>query len=266
MCPHLEDAVPKPDLPEARRALILQRLAAGQSVIAAELAAEFELSEDAIRRDLRALAAEGLCRRVYGGAVPIASADQPLAARLREAPNRKSALARVGVETIQAGELVFIDLGSTNLALVDFLPEDRDLTIATNSIDVAAAVLRRQDLRLLLVGGEVDRHVGGCVDAAAVESLRNMRIDRSFVGTCALSAEGLMTPQYVEATFKRTLVHSSRAVVALVTNDKVHAHAPHRVAELSSKWTIVLEHDVDEAVPPRLREAGVETLLAEATP
>ncbi|HEX8786620.1 MAG TPA: DeoR family transcriptional regulator, partial [Telluria sp.] len=54
------------DLPIARRDLIAQRLAAGQPAIAATLALEFGVSEDAIRRDLRALAAEGRCRRVYG--------------------------------------------------------------------------------------------------------------------------------------------------------------------------------------------------------
>ena len=99
-----------------------------------------------------------------------------LAARLREAPDRKSALARAGAATVRPGELVFIDTGSTNLALVDFLPEDAGLTVATNGVDVAAAVLHRQDLRLIVIGGEVDPHLGGCVDAAAVESLRDLRI------------------------------------------------------------------------------------------
>ncbi|TXD66188.1 DeoR/GlpR transcriptional regulator, partial [Mitsuaria sp. TWR114] len=74
----------QPDLPQARRQLIAERLSAGQSVVAADLATEFKLSEDAIRRDLRALAADGLCRRVYGGAVPVQDSDRPLAARLRD--------------------------------------------------------------------------------------------------------------------------------------------------------------------------------------
>ena len=55
-------------LPLERRAVIAQRLADGQTVSAALLAAEFAVSEDAVRRDLRALAAEGLCQRIYGSA------------------------------------------------------------------------------------------------------------------------------------------------------------------------------------------------------
>ncbi|MBO9685355.1 MAG: DeoR/GlpR transcriptional regulator [Mitsuaria chitosanitabida] len=252
------------DLPQARRQLIAERLAAGHAVIAADLAAEFGLSEDAIRRDLRALAAEGLCRRVYGGAVPVTAGDPPLAARLREAPDRKSALARAGAATVRPGELVFIDTGSTNLALVDFLPEDAGLTVATNGVDVAAAVLHRQDLRLIVIGGEVDPHLGGCVDAAAVESLRDLRIDRCFVGACALSTQGLMTPQFNEATFKRTVIRNSRHRVALITSDKVAAQAPHRIAELSALQTVVLEQGADAGVIDALREAGVAVIQVEA--
>lgn len=252
------------DLPQSRRLLIAERLSAGQSVVAADLAAEFKLSEDAIRRDLRALAAEGLCRRVYGGAVPIVDGDRPLAARLREAPDRKSALARAGAGTVRRGELVFIDTGSTNLALVEFLPEDADLTIATNAVDVAAEVLRRQDLRLLMIGGEVDRHLGGCVDAAAVDALSRMRIDRCFVGVCALSvADGVMTTQFGEAAFKRTLIRNSRQPVALLTSDKARASAPHHIAAFDGLRTAVIEDDLDADVVRGLREAGVDVIPVE---
>ncbi|WP_377155164.1 DeoR/GlpR family DNA-binding transcription regulator [Roseateles sp. UC29_93] len=249
------------DLPHARRHVIADRLSAGHAVVAANLAAEFNLSEDAIRRDLRALAADGLCRRVYGGAVPIAANDRPLAARMKEAPVRKSALARAGAATVRPGELVFLDTGSTNLALVDVLPEDADLTVATNAVDVAAAVLRRQDLRLLMIGGEVDPHLGGCVDAAAVDSLSRLRIDRGFVGVCALSmSDGILTTHFREAAFKRTLIERSRHVVGLVTSDKLQATAAHRVAALEALHTIVIERDVGASVMKALRKSGAEVL------
>ena len=142
--------------PLARRDVILGRLAQGQSVVAAALALEFEVSEDAIRRDLRALAAEGRCRRVYGGALPLSKATAPMAARMEEARDRKQALARKAASLVKPGQFVFLDSGSTNLALVSCLPEDFELTIATNSIDIAAAALRRSDLRLIMVGGDVN--------------------------------------------------------------------------------------------------------------
>jgi len=93
------------DLPLARRDLIAARLAAGQAVVAATLAAEFDVSEDAIRRDLRALAAEGRCRRVYGGALPISLGTASMAARMDEGRERKRGLARAGAATVVPGEI-----------------------------------------------------------------------------------------------------------------------------------------------------------------
>src|ERR1700675_4422983 len=105
------------DPPMERRDIIAGRLAQGQSVTAGSLAEEFSVSPDAIRRDLRALAAEGRCRRVYGGALPVSNATEPLTARMREGAERKLRLAQAAVSTIRAGELVLLDSGSTNLAL-----------------------------------------------------------------------------------------------------------------------------------------------------
>lgn len=254
----------QPDLPRARRDLIAERLTAGRAVVAADLAAEFDLSEDAIRRDLRALAAAGLCRRVYGGAVPIPSHDRPITARLREDPERKTALARAGAATVQRGELVFLDSGSTNVTLVDHLPEDADLTVATNGVDVAAAALRRPDLRLLLIGGEVDPHLGGSVDAAATAALSRLRIDRCFVGVCGLTVkDGAMATHFNEVVFKRTVVERSRHCVALISSDKLKADVHYQFAELNDFHTLVIEHDADPTLVRPLREAGAQIILAE---
>ena len=87
-------------LPLQRSALIAQRLTDGQPVSAATLASEFDVSEDAIRRDLRALAAEGVCRRVYGGALPTSPASEPIAVRKQSALLQKAALARSAATVI----------------------------------------------------------------------------------------------------------------------------------------------------------------------
>src|SRR5258708_26859112 len=96
------------DPPMERRDIIAGRLAQGQSVTAGSLAEEFSVSPDAVRRDLRALAAEGRCRRVYGGALPISPAPSPIIFRLGEAPQRKTALAAPAVGLIRPGELVVL--------------------------------------------------------------------------------------------------------------------------------------------------------------
>lgn len=249
------------ELPLARRDLIAARLAEGLSVASVQLATEFGVSEDAIRRDLRALAAEGLCRRVYGGALPLAS--KPLSARLGEGVEAKRALAVRAAELIERGSLIFLDAGSTHVALVDALPEDFGLTVATNSIDVAAAVLTRQDMDLLMVGGAVDASVGGAVDAVAVEAVARLAIDLSFVGACSVSAEeGVGALNHADAIFKRAVTAASRRRAALVTNDKLGARSPYRIAPARSFSVFIVERDAPEAFVADLRATGAEVLVS----
>lgn len=254
-------------LPLARRDVIAERLSQGHAVVAAALAVEFDVSDDAIRRDLRALAAEGRCRRVYGGALPLSPAWTPMAARINEGPERKQALARAAATLIQPGEFLFLDNGSSNLALIGFLPEDVDLTIATNSIDIAAAVLRRQDLHLIMIGGAVNAAVGGCVDAAAVLSMSQLNIDRCFLGACAVSATtGVSAFDSADATFKRSLLNASRESVVLATTDKLDARAPHRVAALKDIGRFVVEDSAPADQLQALAAAGAAILRADPDP
>lgn len=253
------------NLPIARRDRIAARLADGKPVVAATLAAEFGVSEDAIRRDLRALAAEGLCRRVYGGALPVSAATAPIAARINSQATGKLRLARAAVDSIKTGELLFLDSGSTNLALVDLLPEDAELTVATNAVEIAAAVLRRQDLRLIVIGGMADPLVGGCVDAAAVQAVARMRFDRAFIGACSVSAEdGIRAFQFADATFKRAAVDAAAAVAVLATADKIAERAAHEIVPMARVDQLVLEPSVPFEVRARFAACGCRLVIADA--
>jgi DeoR/GlpR family transcriptional regulator of sugar metabolism len=223
-------------LPTSRREVIAERLDAGLSVIASELAEEFQISEDAIRRDLRALAAEGRCKRVYGGALPVSSASGSLTERVPVQPSEKILLARTGARLIQPRGLIFLDGGSTNLALVAELPENKFLTVATNSVPVANAVLNRKGLRLLMVGGAVSSQLG----------------------------LGGFNP--ADTLFKRVLLSRSQKVTALVTLDKLETRAPHVIGPLEFVHELVVPHDTPSHLLATLGNAGTTVLTADEPP
>ena len=254
-------------LPLARRDQIAARLAAGQAVVAATLATEFAVSEDAIRRDLRALAADGLCRRVYGGALPPQPGATSMAVRMDERRERKAALARTAVTIIEPGEFLFLDSSSTNLALAQCLPPEYALTVATNSVDIAAVLLRRADVHLIMVGGAVDPLVGGCIDATAVLAVSQMNIQRCFLGTCGVLVDtGICTVDAADAAFKRALRAASQRCVAMATNDKLGLLLPHRVTPTREIDHFVVEHDADFAFLKALAKQGTQVLRADPPP
>lgn len=255
------------DIPLARRDDIAARLAAGQPVNSGVLATEFGVSEDAIRRDLRALAAAGLCRRGYGGALPLASGVVPFSDRLGADVERKRALARAAMPLVAPGSFLFLDNGSTSLVVAEELPRDSDLIAATSSIEIAATLAARGDVQIHMVGGEVDTVIGGSIDGMAIEAVTRLNIDTCFLGVCALSADGGVSAfDAADATFKRVLVARSRCTLILATNEKIGAQGPHRIAALNNATRVIVEYDADEAALDRLRAAGAKIDRARPSP
>ena len=156
-------AGPGDALPEERQREILRRLNSHGRVVAAALAIAFAVSEDSIRRDLRELAARGLCRRVYGGALLVGPDLPPVSLRRGQQVETKLLLARKAVSLVRSGQTLLIDAGSTNSAIADALAERMDLTIVTTAPDIAQRLMDRQGFEILMIGGCIDKRAGSAV-------------------------------------------------------------------------------------------------------
>ncbi len=246
-------------LPQERKHAILTRLRTHGRVSATELATLFDLSEDSIRRDLRELAAQGLCRRVYGGALLPALTPAPLPQRQEENAPRKQGLAKVAVSLVQPNQVLLIDAGSTNNAIAAALPERYGLTVATNAPSIAQQLMAREGFEVLLIGGRMDNRAGGSVGAQALDQLRRIRADVCFPGACAIdSAHGVWGMDSDQAVFKRAMIEASGTCVVVVLNDKLETPAPFQVADLNAIDYLVVEHDAPAARVKAFRKRGLE--------
>ena len=247
-----------PALPDERQQVILERLSRRGRVLAGDLAREFRTSEDTIRRDLREMAAAGKCRRVYGGALPLAPAPGPLKARRGEAPERKAALGRAAAALVRSGQVVFFNAGSTNAAIARALPVGLRLTIVTNAPDIAADLLDRPDVELIVIGGRIDPRFGAAVGARALDDARAVRADLAFLGACAVDAEtGIGTFDAEEAEFNRRVAERAQAVAAAATTDKLGTAAPFAIGPVSLLTDLIVEADAPDGALAALRRAGV---------
>jgi DeoR/GlpR family transcriptional regulator of sugar metabolism len=250
-------------LPEERAAAIRQRLERDGRIVAAEVAREFGATEDTIRRDLRELAALGVCRRVYGGALPVSPASGSLRERVGRDAAAKAALAREAAKLAAPGQFLFLDAGSTNLALAAALPSDADLTVAVNAPAIGAALLSRGGFRVVTIGGEVDPHVGGAIGAGALAALRDMRIDLTFLGACALDDTASVGAfSFEDAAWKRELVAASRMIAVAATNEKLGAVARFAVIAGAELDHLIVEANANPALLARYSEIGVNVRRA----
>ena len=130
-------------------------------VVAHDLAIEFGISEDSVRRDLRDLAAAGLCQRVYGGAVPVSRALVDYRSRASVEPESKARIATRAAELIGEGDTVILDGGTSALALARALPSTLNATVITHSATIAAELVDHPTVEILPLGGKIYKHSVG---------------------------------------------------------------------------------------------------------
>lgn len=247
-----------------RQADIEARLAAQGRVVAAELARLYDTSEDTIRRDLRALAAAGRCRRVYGGALPPTPppAPGPVSARARVAPAAKAALGAALAGLVEPGMTVFVDAGSTTLACAGRLAVAA--TVVTHAPAIAAALIEAPGVRLVTIGGEVDPQVGAATGAAARAAIEALRFDLLLLGACGVDAAAGITAHRVEdAAMKRALAGRAARVAVAADLAKLGTAAAFGVMDLAALDVLAIEAATPAALRRRLAACGPRILDVE---
>ena len=243
-----------------RRDLLLARLRSDGKLVAKDLAAELGLSEDSIRRDLRELAAAGLCERVYGGAVPASPALADYATRRDVEPTSKRGVAKHAARLIRPGSIAILDGGTTTLAVARALPRDLACTVVTHSPTIASALLDHPGVEIILIGGRVFKHSAVTCGAAAVEAARGISAEVFLLGVTGVHPiHGLTTGDAEEAAMKRALARRAADTYALASVEKLGAVSRFEVLPLSDIAGIVTDgHDND--VVNELSARGVNML------
>ena len=237
---------------EDRLSVIEMQLRANGRVVSADLARSLNVPVDMIRRDLRDLASRGVCRRVYGGAVKPAVTPSFVAA------TQMSALAERTAGIISPGQVVFFDSGRTNLAVAQALGSELQATIVTASPAIAMALMPRNNIELIVIGGRIDRAAGAAIGAMAAAAIREWRFDVCLLGACGIAEEGISALHVEDAAMKRTLIDASAEVAVAAIADKVGTRAAFHVAPLERLGRMIVERGAPDAELARIRAAGVE--------
>ncbi|MBP7002726.1 DeoR/GlpR family DNA-binding transcription regulator [Amaricoccus sp.] len=249
-------------LTSERLADIERRLTVHGRVVAADLARLYETSEDTVRRDLRALAAQGRCRRVHGGALPPMPARGPVSVRAGIASAAKAALGEAMARLVEPGSTVFVDAGSTTLACAERMRVAA--TVITHAPAIAAALVENPAVRLVTLGGQVDREVGAATGAGVLAAIETIRPDLLLLGACGVDAEAGITAQSVEdAAVKRALAARAGRVVVAADAGKLGTSAPFAVVDLAAIDVLLIEAGTPAERKARLAATGVALVEVE---
>ena len=156
-----------------------------------------------------------------------------------------------------------IERGTTTARVAAALPADRDLTVVTNSVPIAARVSTMPTVTLQLLGGRVRGLTQAAVGEQVLRVLDTMRVDIAFIGTNGISVRhGLSTPDSEEAAVKRAMVRCADYVVTVADSSKIGQEEFVSFAPIAQVDALVTDSEITDAARAELSAHGVEVLVA----
>ncbi|MEM9883206.1 MAG: DeoR/GlpR family DNA-binding transcription regulator [Planctomycetota bacterium] len=252
---------------------ILGRVLDEGSVRVTDLARQFEVTEETIRRDLRLLAEQGVVARTHGGAVAVepegGHRDLPYVQRETAHTTQKDAIARAAVRLIEPGSVVALDPSTTCCQLARRIP-DVELTVVTNSLAVCSILADRPRVEVICTGGTLDAEAMAFFGLHTRRALEGLHVERLFFSCRGLDFErGLSEANDRHAAVKLAMIESAHRCTLLADTSKLGLastvfYAPAGVAE-----HLIVNEPYDQPgrqAINRLRKRGLTVDEADALP
>ena len=246
-----------------RQADILSAARASGRVNVDALAQQFGVTPQTIRKDINELCDRGLLQRVHGGAVVTTSVTNfGYEARRRLAQDEKRKIGRAAAELIPDDCSILINIGTTTEQVAMALRAKRNLMVITNNIHVINILTGHPQIELVISGGVVRQADGGIVGEAAVDFIRQFKVDYAIIGTSGIDEDGsLLDYDYREVKVAKAIMENARQTILVADSMKLERSAPVRIAHLSDLDHFVTDRPLPPALASMCSEAGVELIV-----
>lgn len=247
---------------EGRRGEIVELARQEGQVTVEALASRFGVSVQTIRKDLNELCDSGALTRKHGGAVfPSGVENVEYEARRRIAAPEKAAIGHATAALIPSNASLFINIGTTTEAVSQALLNHSGLMVITNNINVANRMRIYRGIEVVIAGGVVRGSDGGVVGEAAVDFIKQFKVDYAVIGTSAIDADGaLLDFDYREVKVAQAIIANARHVILVADSTKFERTAPVRIAHLSQVDTFVTDRCTPDTVRAVSAASGVRLI------
>jgi DeoR family glycerol-3-phosphate regulon repressor len=239
-----------------RQAEILEIAKAEGRVLVEDLAQRFSVTPQTIRKDLNDLCDGHVLSRIHGGAIfPGGTENVKYEARRSIAAVEKQAIGRAAAGIIPNNASLFINIGTTTEAVGEALLDHHELMVITNNINVANKLRLFPSIEVVIAGGVVRGSDGGIVGEAAVDFIRQFKVDYAVIGVSAIDEDGaLLDFDLREVKVAQAIIANARHVILVADSTKFERAAPVRIGHLSQIHTFI----TDQCPLPSLRTIAEE--------
>ena len=247
-----------------RRSQIVDLITQQRTVTNAELMERFGVSIETVRRDLDYLEQQGVLRKVYGGAaVNIALNSEPeYASRSRTNFQQKNAIAQEAVKLIRPGDTVYLGVGTTVQAMVQYMKNIGPLTVFTNALRTAVELSDIAGCTVILPGGQLRVKELTLSGFPSEENLVHFNVDKAFIGIGGITENGITDFHIEEARLHRQLVLNARQSVALADSSKLGVRAMTNVCTLEQIDLVITDSNASKQSVKALQKAGTKVIVA----
>lgn len=249
----------RPAFAAERRERILDLVRANGAMALRDIATRVRASEVTVRRDVRALEAEGLIDRRRGGAALPGRIghEQSYTHKTATAAAEKTAIATAAAKLVRDDDAIVLGPGSTTEALARELVARHNLTVVTNSLPVAEALAGAPGVEVVMTGGTLRGPIRALVGAAAEQTLAGLRVNRAFVSGNGVTADrGLSTPNPAVASVDRALAECAEEVIVLADHTKIGVDTMVRTVPAEHIAHLVTDNHADPEVLMTLEDMG----------
>ncbi|MGQ4516570.1 DeoR family transcriptional regulator [Streptomyces sp. DW26H14] len=254
-----------PLIPDQRREMLLKHLRHEGVLSVQQITQLFGVSHMTVRRDIAELEEQGLVYSVPGGvriASGIRSEPSFTDKALTEQP-QKQAMAREAATLVREGMTVYLDAGTTVLAMVPVLAEYSGLTAVTNDFTTVEHLARFRHIDVVHVGGSVEPDNRSTVGPLAAATVRSLAFDIAFVSTSSWDLlRGVTTPSERKIDVKREAMAAAAQSVLVAGSSKYGTFGMYKVAPLGSFDVVVTDSALAQAAADGIRAEGTDLRLA----
>lgn len=251
-----------------RLTAILETLQQSGMVTVESLSTELGVSLVTIRRDLDQLESEGLLQRKHGGAVSIEPLfyepfknDHSFQAQLERFADEKRRIGRAAAALVQKGETIALTPGTTTMEVIRGLPLNRNITVVTNTVNIAMELSKRKDLEIFVTGGHLRGDWFSLVGKTAIQSLQQIQIHTLFIGADGIDGTwGVSCLDADESDLNSAMVSLSRRRIAVVDHSKFGVVAGWRICHIKDLHLLITDKDATDQMVEPFRHAGVEVM------
>ena len=230
-----------------------------------ELAAYFDVTPQTIRKDLNDLCEAGLLQRFHGGAVLSSGvANFGYEARRQFATEEKRLIGLRTAELIPDNCSLLINIGTTTEQVAMALRSKKGLLVITNNMNVVNILLGFEEIEVIVAGGVVRHSDGGIVGEAAVDFIRQFKVDYAVIGTSAIDSDGsLLDYDYREVKVAKAIMENARHSILVADAMKYERSAPARIGHISMLDSFVTDAPPPEPIQLLCAEHGVAIEVAD---